>query len=111
MKGLKNMNKQFLTVSEVLEVFEIKESFVADLEEEEIVCSVCREGSPSKLFSAVELEKLRIAKLLVEDMEVNLSGVKNILRMRQDMIDMRKQFDAILEELRGHFEERLKTPR
>jgi len=75
------------------------------------VCSVCREGSPSKLFSAVELEKLRIAKLLVEDMEVNLSGVEIILRMRQDMIDMRNQFDAILEELRGHFEERLKTPR
>ena len=111
MKGLKNMNKQFLTVSEILEVFEIKESFVADLEEEKIVCSICREGSPSKLFSAVELEKLRIAKLLVEDMEVNLSGVEIILRMRQDMIDMRNQFDAILEELRGHFEERLKTPR
>ncbi len=75
------------------------------------MCPVCREGSPSKLFSAVELEKLRIAKLLVEDMEVNLSGVEIILRMRQDMIDMRNQFDAILEELRGHFEERLKTPR
>jgi len=105
------MNKEFLTVSEVLEVFEIKESFVADLEKEEIVCPVGREGGPSKLFSAVELEKLRIAKLLVEDMEVNLSGVEIILRMRQDMIDMRNQFDAILEELRGHFEERLKTPR
>ncbi len=111
MKGSKNMNKEFLTVSEVLEVFEIKESFVADLEKEEIVCPVCRKGSPSKLFSAVELEKLRIAKLLVEDMEVNLSGVEIILRMRQDMIDIRNQFDAILEELRGHFEERLKTPR
>ena len=111
MEKRRGMKKKFFTVSEVVEVFQVRESFLTDLEKEEIVCPTCREGSAHKLFSASELEKLRIAKLLVEDMEVNLSGVEVILRMRQNMIDMRNQFDAILEELRGHFEERLKESR
>lgn len=105
------MKKEFLTVSEVVEIFQIRESFLIDLEKEEIICPTCREGGSHKLFSSSELEKLRIAKILAEDMEVNLSGVEVILRMRQNMIDMRNQFDAILEELCRHFEERLKTSR
>ncbi len=105
------IKKEFLTVREIMEVFEVEESFLADLENEEIVCPTCPKESSSKLFSPGEVEKLRIAKILVEDMDVNLSGVEVILRMRQNMIDMRRQFDAILEELRRHFEERLKTGR
>ncbi len=32
-------------------------------------------------------------------MGVNLAGVEVILRMRQSMIEMRRQFDSILEDL------------
>jgi MerR family transcriptional regulator/heat shock protein HspR len=32
-------------------------------------------------------------------MEVNLPGVEVILQMRQNMLDMRRQFDDILEDL------------
>jgi MerR family transcriptional regulator/heat shock protein HspR len=102
------MEKEFWTVTEVIEIFGLKESFLSHLENEEIVCPICREEGSLKLFSYSEVEKVRIAKILVEDMDVNLSGVEIILRMRQNMIDMRRQFDAILEELRGHFTERLK---
>ena len=49
------------------------------------------------------MEKLRIAKLLMEEMEVNLPGVEIILRMRHDMIAMRAQFDAILDDLAEAF--------
>ena len=66
--------------------------------DEDIVCPTCREGASSQLFSAGELEKLRLAKILVEEMDVNLPGVEVILRIRQNMIDMRRQFDDILEE-------------
>lgn len=60
---------------------------------------------PTKLFSAGDLENLRLAKVLVEDMGLNLAGVEVVLRMRQSMIDMRRQFDAILEDLAKEFQE------
>jgi len=91
--------KEFWTVTEVVEFFQVEEGFLDELEEEEVLCSVHREEPGKKEFSSLELEKLRLAKILYEDMGVNLAGVDIILRMRQNMIDMRGQFDEILEDL------------
>ncbi len=93
------MNEKFWTVTEVIEIFQIEESFLTELEEEDVICPTCREDPPAKLFSSSDLEKLRFAKNLVEDMGVNLAGVEVALRMRQSMIDMRMQFDSILDDL------------
>lgn len=97
------MTKEFWSVTEVIEIFQVERRFLDELEEEEVLCPTCGEESPAKLFSEEELEKLRLAKILVEEMGVNLPGVDIILRMRQNMIDMRKQFDAILEDMAEHF--------
>jgi MerR family transcriptional regulator/heat shock protein HspR len=99
------MTKELWSVTEVLEFFQVEEGLLSDLEEEEIICPACDEGLPTRLFHIHELEKLRIAKILMEEMDVNLSGVEVILRMRQNMIDMRKQFDAILEDLASQLNE------
>jgi MerR family transcriptional regulator/heat shock protein HspR len=101
------MDKEFWTVAEVVEIFDVDERFLADLEEEEVLCPICQDSPPSKLFGASEMEKLRLAKILVEDMGVNLAGVEIILRMRQRMFEMRKQFDVILEDLAQQLRERL----
>lgn len=93
------MRKEWWTIHEVMDIFEVEERFLADLEAEEIVCPTCEERPDTRRFSAPDLEKLRLAKLLMEEMQVNLSGVDIILRMRQHMIDLRRQFDAILEDL------------
>lgn len=93
------MVKEYWTTAEVVEHFEVEMRFLMELEEEEIVCPVCREGDSSKLFSETDLENLRLAKLLVDEMEVNLAGVEIILRMRQTLLDMRTQFDAVLEDV------------
>ena len=102
------MAKELWTVTEVMEFFQVEESFLKNLEEEEIVCPVCNKGISTRLFDAHELEKLRVAKILMEEMEVNLSGVEVIIQMRQKMIEMRRQFDAILEDLAGQMQETLK---
>jgi MerR family transcriptional regulator/heat shock protein HspR len=102
------MVKEFWTITEVVELFQVDERFLADLEDEEILCPVCRGGERDKLFPPKELEKLRLAMVLMEDMGVNLAGVDVILRMRQNMDDMRNQFDAILEDLAGEFQAVLK---
>lgn len=86
-------------ITEIIKTFHIDESFIRELEEDEIVCSTCKKKNADKLFSPEDVEKLRLAKVLMEEMEVNRPGIEVILRMRQNMIDMRKQFDDILEDL------------
>lgn len=102
------MTKEYWTLSEVTEIFQMDEGTISYLEEEEIVCPECFTEQPLKRFSAIELEKLRLIKVLMEDMDVNLPGVEVILRMRENMIQMRRQFDAILEDLAGQVKESLK---
>lgn len=101
------MTKEFWTITEVLKVFQVTRDFISDLEREDIICPICKEDTSNRLLSVAEMEKLRIAKILVEDMGVNIEGVDIILQMRQRMIEMRKQFDAILEDLAGHIHENL----
>jgi MerR family transcriptional regulator/heat shock protein HspR len=100
--------REFWTVTEVVEFFQIDETFLSELEEEDIVCPICKERPATKLFPPSELEKLRLVKVLYEDMGVNLPGIEVILRMRQSMFDMRHQFDAILEDLMQNLREAFK---
>jgi len=99
------MGKEFWTVTEVVEIFQVDEKFLDQLEQEEIICPVCKEHPPAKFFSSTDLEKLRLAKILIDEMEVNVPGVDIILRMRQSMFEMRRQFDSILEDLAHHLQE------
>lgn len=105
------MAKEIWTSAEVIEIFEVDESFLSDLEAEEIVCPVLQGDPPRKAFPSIEMEKLRLAKILVEEMGVNLEGVDVILRMRQCMVEMREQFDAILEDLARQMEKALRDRR
>ncbi len=102
------MAKEFWTITEVVERFEIKGDFLSELEQENIICPVCRGSSPEKLLGSDDLEKLRLARILYEDMDVNLPGIEVILHMRQNMLDMRAQFDAILEDLARRLQEKLR---
>jgi MerR family transcriptional regulator/heat shock protein HspR len=93
------MKKEFWTRTEIVELFQVDDRFLSSLEEEELLCPVCREDAAARVFPPQELEKLRLAKVLVEEMGVNLAGVEIILRMREMMFSMRRQFDEILEDL------------
>ena len=101
------MTEEHWTVREVLEIFQIEERFLLDLEEEEVVCPTCASDPAKRVFSRPELEKLRLAKILHEEMGVNLPGVEIIIRMRKDMDEMKRQFDSILEDLVNDVRERM----
>ena len=101
------MTKKYWSFTEVVEFFQVNETFLNDLEKEDIVCPTCGEGLPDRSFSASEMEKVRLAKILMEEMDVNLAGVEVILQMRNSMIAMRKQFDAILEDMVREMEKNL----
>ena len=102
------MIKKYWSVTEVVEFFQVNETFLNDLEKEDIVCPSRRDGLLDKSFSYGEREKVRLAKILMDEMDVNLAGVEVVLQMRKSMIAMRKQFDAILEDLAREMEKNLK---
>lgn len=102
------MSKKYWTVTEITRLFQVDEHFISLLEKEQILCSTCSENSSDRLFSDDELEKLRLVKILVEEMDVNLPGVDIILNMRQTMFDMRKQFDEILKDMARQMSELMK---
>ena len=105
------MTKEYWKITEVIEQFQIDRGFLDDLEAEEIICPTCRKDSKDKFVSSGDLEKLRLARLLFEEMDVNLPGIEVILRMRQNMLDMRRQFDEILADLASRLEEKFKGRR
>jgi MerR family transcriptional regulator/heat shock protein HspR len=100
------MDKEFWTIEEVVATFQIDRELLEELEREEIICPTCAEPVSAKTLSIAELEKLNLARLLIEEMDVNLAGVEVILRMRQSMLEMRCQFDQILEDLAGQIRRR-----
>jgi MerR family transcriptional regulator, heat shock protein HspR len=102
------MSKKYWTVTEITRLFQVDEHFISQLEKEQIVCSTCTQKPSDRLFSDDELEKVRLAKLLIEEMDVNLPGVDVILNMRQSMFDMRKQFDDILKDMARQMQELMK---
>jgi MerR family transcriptional regulator, heat shock protein HspR len=105
------MEKKYWSVIEIMEDLQVSEELLVTLEREEIICPELNECGSPKQFSFDELEKLRLARMLIEDMDVNIPGVEIILRMRQDMIHMRRQFDEILEDIAEEIKKTLEIRR
>jgi hypothetical protein len=83
--------------SEVVRLLEVEEAFLESLERESIVYVDVEKGR----FSARMLERVRVAHSLVFELEVNLSGVAVILRMREELGSMQgtlSRVEAMLHE-------------
>ncbi|MFC1591183.1 chaperone modulator CbpM [Thermodesulfobacteriota bacterium] len=102
------MGKKYWTITEITHSLKIEETFIVRLEEEDLIHSAPDSETSGKVFTAKDVEKLRLAKTLMEDMEVNLPGVEVILRMRKNMFEMREQFDNILEDLAKQLQKTMK---
>ena len=75
------------TRSEIAEILELDESFVIELERESILFVDVASGDTA--FSARMLERARVAHSLVDELGVNLAGVAVILRLREDLGQLR----------------------
>lgn len=53
-------------------------------------------GSCDEGIDADGAEQLRVARTLVRELDVNFPGVEIILRMRAEMLDMRRQVAELL---------------
>jgi len=99
------MPDEYYFRKQVIEIFGFDEEFLNALEAEDLVRPEKVEPSSEQVFSRDQMERIRIIDNLVRELEVNLPGVEVILEMRENMLRMQRQFDAILqtivEELRG----------
>jgi len=77
--------------TEIVRLLEVEETFLESLERESIVHVDVGEGG----FSPRMIERVRVAHSLVFELEVNLSGVAVILRMREELGSMQGALDRV----------------
>lgn len=88
------MGRKFLRISEVIEICGVDEEFVLRLEQESLIRPVVRQKR--KLYSLDQVDRVRVAHLLIEEMGVNMAGAEVALHMREQMIAMQRQFNQLL---------------
>lgn len=92
--------EDYMEITEILKVMEISPELLEHLREEDIICVRCFEDKPGTYISREDIEEIRIAKVLMEDLGVNIEGVDIILRLRRQIIQMQNQFQTVLRDLR-----------
>ena len=88
------MPRKHLRITEVTKVCGVNRQFVLRLERERIIAPVRRRNE--KFYPMAQVDRVRVARLLIEEMGVNLEGAEVALHMREQMIAMQRQFNEIL---------------
>jgi len=88
------MARKYLRIAEVVEISGVDEQFIRELEREAVIRPVIRQKR--KFYTLDQVDRVRIARLLVEEMGVNMAGAEVALHMREQMIAMQRQFNDLL---------------
>ena len=88
------MPRKYLRITEVTEICGVDIKFVKRLEQEKVIYPIVRRSE--KFYPLDQVDRVRVARLLIEDMGVNLEGAEVALNMREQMIAMQRQFNEIL---------------
>lgn len=94
---------RYLKVSDVVTQLHIEPEFLRALEAQDVI-HLKRSSEGDMVISSDDAERVRVALLLTDELEVNLPGVEVIMHMRDAMLAVQHQvsdiFDALVEELR-----------
>ena len=88
------MARKYLRITEVIKICGVDEEFILRLERESMIRPVIRRRQ--RLYPLDQVDRVRVARLLIEEMGVNLEGAEAALHMREQMIAMQHQFDKLL---------------
>jgi MerR family transcriptional regulator/heat shock protein HspR len=83
------MARKYLRITEVVELCGVDKEVVRRLERERVIRALTRENR--KLYSLDQVDRARVARLLMEALGWNLEGIEVVLHMREQMIAMRRQ--------------------
>ena len=88
------MARKYLRITEVIKICGVDEEFILRLERESMIRPVIRRRQ--RLYPLDQVDRVRVARLLIEEMGVNLEGAEVAIHMREQMIAMQHQFDKLL---------------
>jgi MerR family transcriptional regulator/heat shock protein HspR len=88
------MGRKYFHLTEVIKTCGVNKDFILQLERERMISSVTQRRR--KLYAADQVERIRVANLLIREMGVNLEGAEVVLHMREQMIAMQRQFNEVL---------------
>ena len=88
------MPRKYLRITEVTKICGVDVKFVKRLEQEKVIYPIVRRSV--KFYPLDQVDRVRVARLLIEEMGVNLAGAEVALNMREQMIAMQRQFNEIL---------------
>jgi len=91
------MSKKYLRLSEIIEICDVSEKFVNSLEREKLITCVRRKRV--KFYPMEQVDRIRVAHVLIKQMGVNLQGVEVALHLRRQVIDLRRDLAALLDRL------------
>jgi MerR family transcriptional regulator/heat shock protein HspR len=92
------MPRRYLRITEVTKICGVNTKFVMRLERENLINPILRRSR--KLYPLDQVDRIRVARLLIDEMGVNLEGAEVALHMREQMIAMQRQFNQVLRLLR-----------
>ena len=88
------MPRKYLRITEVTKICGVDVRFVKRLEQEKVIYPIVRRSV--KFYPLDQVDRVRVARLLIEEMVFNLAGAEVALNMREQMIAMQRQFNEIL---------------
>jgi MerR family transcriptional regulator/heat shock protein HspR len=94
------MARKYLRISQVVKICGVDEAFVKRLERESVVRAINRQNR--KLYPIDQVDRIRVARLLIKEMGVNLEGAEVVLHMREQMIAMQRQLKELVRLLHEH---------
>lgn len=89
---------RYIKLTEIVSELHVKSEFVDLLESEEVI-HLKRSSEGDLLMSSEDVERVRLALVLMGELDVNLAGVEVIMHMRESMLAMQHQFAEILDAL------------
>jgi MerR family transcriptional regulator, heat shock protein HspR len=94
------MTRKYFRITEVVELCGVNKGFILRLERERLIRPL--PSQKRKLYSLDQVERVRVARLLIEDMGVNIEGAEVALNMREQMMAMQRQLKRLVRRLNAH---------
>jgi MerR family transcriptional regulator, heat shock protein HspR len=88
------MRRKYFQITEVIKTCKVDRNFIQQLERESVIRPVVQRRR--KLYPRDQVDRIRIANLLIQEMGVNFEGAEVVLNMREQMIAMQRQFNEVL---------------
>lgn len=90
-------SKKYFRIADIVETCDVSVEFIRALEQEHLIKSVRRRRL--KCYPQDQVDRIRVAQVLIGEMGVNLAGVEVALHMREQLINMRRELTVIVRRL------------